>query len=408
MAADPHIVSLWRGAAATTFLCSGVQIAPRYILTVAHAFTALAIGGSAFVCQLRGKHGAVPANLFARHDHLDAALFEIDEPIGSDWLRLPGTIDDYQGRPATLHVIDPHTHHVATLSHASVGSYDGRHMEYVLNPQSALGYSGGLVAVAGQVMALLNRRATDDPIARSIALAKLRPWIAWAIDTPSDGGSHAPDRQAADYDALAGLLGERALQRLANEGTADLRRQGGFPQDAGVLVGRPPRECFQALVVALYQATERCLAAWRARAAPLPRHFKEDCLTLLGELIKLAVDRDGCPPAQLAEIAAATPDRMFVACRRTGTAATVDCALRDIPLRVAARKPGDRDIGGGSVIDLDGLAQGVGPDAERDAYQATWLAVKGAPVPADFGSDEYLDILEDAIDMEYLQTLERA
>ena len=222
-----------------------------------------------------------------------------------------------------------------------------------------------------------------------------QPWNLCRNDRSRD----PVDQADPDRDALAALLGERALQLLAKPGTADLRRLGGFPQGARTLVGKPPRERFQPLVVDLYQATERCLAAWRTGAGA-PPHFKSDCHALLGELLKGAVERDGHTPAELADIVAATPDRMFVACRRAGTAATVYCALTDIPLRLAERKPGDRDIGGGGAIDLEGLAQGLGADAQRDVVEALWLALKGPTESMDFDSDDVVETLADAIEME--------
>jgi len=223
---------------------------------------------------------------------------------------------------------------------------------------------------------------------------RLCQWSAAQGARPRDlDGGADPDR-----DALVRLLGVAAMRLLANPGTAELRRLGGFPQRAAALAGKPARERFQPLIVDLYQATERCLTAWRTSGGVPPR-FKSDCHALLGELLKGAVERDGHTPEELAEIVAATPDRMFVACRRAGTAATVYCALTDIPLRLAERRPGDSDIGGGSAISLDGLAQGLGRDAQRDAFAAVWLAVKGAE-PADFDRDDCVEDLADALDME--------
>lgn len=116
------------------------------------------------------------------------------------------------------------------------------------------------------------------------------------------------------------------------------------------------------------------------------------------------MDRRDRTPAELAELAAATPERMFVACQRTGTAAIVYCALTDIPLRLTEPKSDSLDIGGGSVIDLTGLAQGVGDDAEGDAFAAVWLAVRGAPVPTNFADPsrrgDYVDNLRDWLEME--------
>lgn len=398
MALADLIVSLWGDQAASRFLCSGVHVAPGHILTVAHAFEDLAPDGQTFVCQLPGQHGAKAATLLARHTTLDAAIFKLTKPIGDLRLPLPDAIGAQEGRRPWFHAIDPDTHDVVSLDHGCIGDYDGQHCEYVIAPQTAHGYSGGLLAVGEQPIGLLNCRIENEPIARAIALAQLRPWVAFHVDRPQ-----GPDDQAGpDYDALVALLGVRALQLLANPGTADLRRLGGFPRRAGELAGRPPRDCFETLVPDLHQATQDCLDAWRTQGVAIPRNFKADCHALLGELLKGAVDRRGRTSAELAELGAATPDRMFVACRTLGAAATVYCSITDIPLRLAEPK-GALDLHGGSVIDLTDLAQGVGPDAERDAFDAVWLSYKGTPVPVDFGNGEqrlpYLNNLMSYIDM---------
>lgn len=396
-----YIVSLWQDQAGSRFLCSGVHLESSHILTVAHVIEDLQSDNRIFVRLLPRREGGQPASLIAREPRLDAAIFKLDEPIDRVRLPLPGNVKSDQGKRGCIHAIDPDTHHVVSLPrHVTIGCYDGRPVcEYVFSPETAHGYSGGLLALGELPLGLLNCRIQNEPIARAIALAELRPWIAYVIDT-----SRGPDEPAGpDYDALVELLGVRAMQLLANPGTADLRRLGRFPSRAAELVGRPRPDCFETLVVDLDQATRVCLDHWRASNQVIPGGFKTDCQSLLGELLKGAVDRRDRTPAELAELAAATPDRMFVACQRTGTAATVYCALTDIPLRLTEPKRDDLDIGGGSVIDLTDLAMGVGPDADGDVFKAVWLAVRRTSAPTNFadpaGRGAHVKILRDWLEM---------
>ncbi len=395
-----NVVSLWRDQEATGFLCSGVLLDSRYLLTVAHAFDYMDDGDRAFVGLLPGKHGVVPVRLLDHHPRLDAALFELTEPFEVPTLRLPDDVGTYRGSSTVLHAVNPDTFNATSIDNYKVSDYSYDDCEYVLNPQTVLGYSGGVVVIGGELRALLNRRNIDDPMARAIALCELRPWIACARDSHSRDDARPSGGTAAAYDELTRLLGPRAMRILANEGTADLRRIGGFTCEARVFSGKARQDCFQPLLVDLCRATEQCLSKWTETAGLVRERYKEDCRALLGELIKLGVDRDR-DPEELAEIDAATPDRMFVACKRTGTAAAVYSTLADVPLRLNARKSADMDVGGGSVIDLDDLAMGVGLDAQRDAFAAVWLEVKGEPLPDGVGDDDIVEILQDAIEMEH-------
>jgi hypothetical protein len=380
MAAKPHIVSFWRDKGGAEFLCSGVLIAPRFVITVAHAFTDLAIGDPSYVGLLPGKHGVIPARLHARHDTWDAALFKLEEPMEVARLVLPDEIGGYKGSHAVLYAIDPDTYNLTMLADYSVSNYADQDREYVLDKQTALGNSGGLLTVDGKAIGLLNRRVQGDPIARAIALAKLRPWIALAIDIPANPGATAAFGESGEYDVLESLLGQQVLSLLANEGTAELRRVGGFPNNWNLLATLSLERRFRALVVDLTQATEQCLGGWKMEGKAIPKKFANDCRLLLGELIKQAIDQSK-PPEELAEFDPTVPDRVFVPCQRAGTAAAVFSYLKRYPLRIERYKADESDVDGGSIITLSHLAQGVGTDAEQDVYQAAWLAFKRTQPP---------------------------
>jgi hypothetical protein len=386
MALANLIVSLWKGETPTAFICSGVHVAPGHILTVKHAFKDLQPGDRTWVGHLPLQGEPRPAILLAHHPTLDAAVFELTETVPCTPPCLPtldGGKDPKTGLRPRLQVIDPMTHKVASPERGSIDAWDESRSEFLFSPHTAHGHSGGLLAVGEQPIGLLHCRIESEPIGCAIDLAVLRPWIGYHVnrrpghEDPSD----------PDYETLLGLLGKRALNLLANPGTAELRRLAGFPRHVAELSGRCARDRFETLIVDLREATRECLSVWRTPGRPLLPEIKTDCHALLGELLKLAVDQRDRTPAELAELAAAKPERIFVACQHIGAAATVYCALTDTALRFAEPKEA-LDIHGGSVIDLTHLAMGVGKDPERDAMATVWLAYKGANPPEDFSNDE--------------------
>lgn len=397
MAAAPHIVSFWRDKERQHFLCSGLLLDGRHVLTVAHAFKELPPGGAAYVFLISGRDAASRVSLLQRHQTFDAALFELDEEVaGLVSPTFPERHQDLARRAVCLHVIDPDTRNYANPANYAISNYDAEHREYVIAPDSAMGYSGGVVECDGRIVGLLNRRVQGDPLARAISMAALRQWIAWVVGaTPDqrDGGQ-------AEFDALRDLVGDEILRRLTHPGTSLLRERGGFPGDATALAGLAAAERFQRMVVVLHNATVDCIDTWKANEVPRSRRdaVKEDCFVILGELIKLAVDKQS-PLGDRVRISAVSPDRIFVPCHKVGTAAAVYCALREVPL-LLDEDVGGRDLAGPSVVDLDNWTGGVGLDAERDAYRAMWWSVKGTPVPPEPDSSDNLDLLCDAIDME--------
>ena len=77
----PMIVSLWRDRDRRDFLCSGLMLGPKHILTVRHAFTNLPDWNPdnepVFVRLIDGVEGNVEAHLLQRHAERDAAILEL-------------------------------------------------------------------------------------------------------------------------------------------------------------------------------------------------------------------------------------------------------------------------------------------------------------------------------------------
>ena len=220
--------------------------------------------------------------------------------------------------------------------------------------------------------------------------------LVWGItgSKPEDMGAEAGEQA----DELVEFLGKSAAALLSRPGTRDLQRISGFPNNAPALAGHARGRRFQLLVADLFLSTTRCRDEWKRLDKPVPAEFRQDCRALLGELMKQAVD-DSRPAHELAEFDPQQIHRVFVPCKRSGTAATVYSHIRNYPLRIETRKPDDSDLVGGSMLDLGELAMGAGADAEKDVLQAAWLATKGAPAPTQFTEDN-VDDLKDAIAME--------
>jgi len=129
------------------------------------------------------------------------------------------------------------------------------------------------------------------------------------------------------------------------------------------------------LVDSLHSATEKCLPIWRREyAEPDARErIRQDCRLLLGELLKLGVSKD-LAAGQLGKLASAAPEHIMLSCRRIGTAVAIYCALRDLPLLFSDVIEGGFDVSGSTVVNLDGLATGVGRDARNDVCNALWRA----------------------------------
>lgn len=136
------IVSLWKSQNRQDFLCSGLQLTNKYILTVRHAFVGMSDEVTVFVRQIAQVDDDVPARIFQPHPERDAAILELvtaAKPIAEPKLLLRSDLD-LGGKPVTLRVIDPDNFGVATLSNYSVGNFDHTTGEFVLSPENALAH----------------------------------------------------------------------------------------------------------------------------------------------------------------------------------------------------------------------------------------------------------------------------
>jgi len=165
-----------------------------------------------------------------------------------------------------------------------------------------------------------------------------------------------------------------------------LRSVGGF------LTGEDPAGPgdVTSLVDGLHRATRECIPTWRKEFPESHDRIRNDCRLLLGELLKLGVNKERVAE-HLPDLSAAAP---VFACRRIGTAVTAYGALRDLPLLFAEALEDGLDGAPRTGVDLDGLATGVGQDARDDVYRALSLAALGRPFGSKTWTADHLKALK--------------
>lgn len=195
MAATPLVVSLWRRKDKQGFLCSGLLLTGRHILTVRHAFDTGSKDQPVYVRLIDGVDGDVEARLVHRHRDRDAAILKLGTAVGA--VTSPDLPTDghrsFDGQPVTLRVVDPDSHGRTTFPNYSIGRFDHDTGEYILSPEDARGHSGGIVEVDGRAIGLLSRRKKEDPLCRAVAMHLLWPWLQGIIaGKPADRGAISP------------------------------------------------------------------------------------------------------------------------------------------------------------------------------------------------------------------------
>ena len=303
-----------------------------------------------------GVEGDVEASLLQRHGERDAAILGLPNPAPEDPepRLLSQAVESFQGRAGTLRVIDPDSFNRATAPNYSVASFDHATGEYVITPENARGHSGGIVEVQGQVIGLLSRRRTNDPLCRALAMHLLWPWIRDSLGQPPAAPGAAPPPSvgavSAAYRALVEKVRERVRERLQHPGTERLARDWGDDPLADFDFADPTGQ-LAVLLDDLYVATRTGIPDWRRRSERERTAIQADCRGLVSELVKLAVDSD---EGDLAAIAASPPERLHLACQFPGTAEAVYFALGDLP-NLLERRVREPDIASALAVHFDDL-----------------------------------------------------
>ncbi|MBL8481645.1 MAG: hypothetical protein JNJ60_05580, partial [Rhodocyclaceae bacterium] len=158
--AEPVVVSIWKDKNRAAFLCSGLMLSGRHILTVKHAFDGWSNQQSVYVRLIDGVEGAVEAQLLGAHERYDVALLELRTSVRFASAPTLLTTNDRapDGSQIGLQVIDPDNHSRAYPANYAIGNFDHDTGEYNITPQNALGHSGGVAVFEGVVIGVLSRR----------------------------------------------------------------------------------------------------------------------------------------------------------------------------------------------------------------------------------------------------------
>jgi hypothetical protein len=391
IAAPPVVVSIWSGENKQGFLNSGLLLDSDHVLTVKRTFNDWAENLPVYVRLIDGVDGDVVAYVFQRHRERDAAILKLSSavgPIASPHLHRGSSVPVPDGEQAALRFIDPGTHSRTPPVSCSIASFDHVTGEYVLAPENARGSSGGVVEVRGQVVGLLSRRKTSDPLCRAVAIHLIASWI----DVCLRSGEHPPpepERSSPEptldpaYRDLLASVRKRVRDLLSGGSVSDLTLHWGSDPIAA-LAAEPAADRIPGQIAAhlddLYKATRACSTAWRARPEEARRAIKKDCRALLSELTKLAVNRR-LSPSDLADVAAAPPERLHLACQFGGTGDLVYCALADLP-HLLAKGSEDRGVESELSVHLDErLPSGLGEDLRQEIMRKLWTLVMPDPLP---------------------------
>ena len=389
MGSEPSIVSLWADPDKQgEFLCSGLLLTPQHILTAGHAFESWPQGRPVFVRLIHGVEGDVEAKLLHRNDHRDAAILELVTAAGRDVRPrlLAVASESFDGRRATLWVIDPDSFGCSIASNYAVNGFDHRTGEFVISPENARGHSGGVVEVDGQIIGLLSRRTPSDPLCRAVGMHLLWPWIrdtlGQPIAAPSTSRSPTVSAVSAAYLALVDKVRERVRERLKRGGMELLARRWGADPLASFDKGEPEVQ-LATLLDGLYIATRDSIPEWRRESGDLLAEIKADCRAIVSELVKLAVDpAPGNPEQNFSTVAATPPQRLHLACQFSGTADAVYFALGDLP-NILERRLKEPDIASAQAVHLDELIPaGEGEDLRQALLRKLWTRVMGDELPA--------------------------
>lgn len=386
--AGPAIVSLWRTAELPpaeppelrdrAFLCGGLRLDQRHILTVRHIFNDCQTGQEVYVRLIAGKEGSAPARLLGCHARYDAALLQLTTPApldGPPAIETRATVA-HHGKPAALHVIDPKNYGVASPPNYGIGNFDDGTGEYGLTPEDAHGHSGGIVVVEGRIIGLLSRRVERQPLCRAVALHLLWPWIVTC----------APDLKAVQppppRDVVAGGLSpallervrERISKRLESPDLTNLARRWGTDPLAGFNPADPVPQ-LRDLFDDLRHATTECLPEWRRdrgqRQGGLD-DIRAHCRFLVTELVRLLVD------ARAAEIEPGPtnlkdPQRLHVVARYAGVADAVYFSYTELA-HLLELQPGD--IASAQAVHVcDDIASNLGENERQDLLHRLWQRV---------------------------------
>ncbi|MBX3667683.1 MAG: trypsin-like peptidase domain-containing protein [Rhodocyclaceae bacterium] len=375
--AEPVVVSIWKDKNRAAFLCSGLLLSGRHILTVKHAFEGWSKQQSVYVRLIDGVEGAVEAQLLGAHERYDVALLELRTSVrfASAPTLLTTNVRAPDGCQIALQVIDPDNYSRAYPANYAIGNFDHDTGEYNITPQDALGHSGGVAVFEGVVIGVLSRRMKGDPLCRAVATHLFADWLQAILKDDFQPLQPAPAIPAkpsrGQYLEFVATIRARIRAMLQNPNLAEiLRHWRPDPLDT-YDAANPHREVLR-LMDELQAATKILVPVWRRRKKEQVRDTKCLCRSLMSELAKLAVNR-----SDLASAAALSGDHsahsMEIACQFAGTADVVYCSIADLS-HDFERQENPTDLHATLAIHVNHhlLPHGEAIDARQEVLRKLW------------------------------------
>lgn len=179
-AIHPALVSLWGHPDSTReehFVCSGVFVQARTVLTVAHVFDAHA---QVWVRPLVGSLQAYPlVGEVHRHPQLDAALLQIEQmPPKARVLEMDGGAS-YEPTTQAYSLNGFFEGDAETAQALTVVKFDAASHRYLTTPRHPKGHSGSAVCRAGRLWGLTTEHYLDPTTDRGCAIAVHQLWPGW-------------------------------------------------------------------------------------------------------------------------------------------------------------------------------------------------------------------------------------
>ena len=331
VAIHPALVSLWGHPDSTHeqhFLCGGVFVQARTVLTVAHVFDDHA---QVWVRPLEGSLQAYPVvGGVRRHPRLDAALLQIEQmPPKASVL----TLDTSEGYEPTAHAYTLNGYfegEMETPQALTITKFDAPNHRHLTTPRHPKGHSGSAVCRAGRLWGLTTEHYLEPTADRGCAIAVHQLWPGWldgmlgmaAVPSRSTASSTVGQR-AVLVDELRSSLAAVFLRPAFNNQSA-VPMLDGIPRLLQRQLAVDELDLGKRLVQALITLARQLADVMEGHAlnlTPKDRQALKQCLcAAMGCAARLCLDLDKLPAGSALEfvidIAANTDEGATLAARR--------------------------------------------------------------------------------------------
>jgi hypothetical protein len=370
MPLPPKILSVWGSETGDDFLGSASLLDREHVLTVKHMFrdcwseVPMYSRDTVYVADAeRANSRRIQVVEPVLHDTLDAAIGRLAKAWTDSLASWPGFLAQQvclNGQELVGHVVDRDLKTVVMPAYRVMKFDDTPGVgEWVLQNQTAPGYSGGLLTYKNEVVGLLHIRSEREPKAFAICTAQLRDWLE----------QHVPGWTALGTAQARCVEAVKEIEHL-------LAKQPGLDvlADLWVRDALVPRSISRALM-ALATAVEKALPVWERRRAGIagyPHSVREDCCALAGRVVRLGVDVDALrrlldDPAQVMPVDS------------VGLAALCQALVEDLPCQLSPHVHAENpDVMTAKTAMLSkALVAGVDKEADQDVARQFYFDVYG-------------------------------